>query len=58
MSKVAKKNQTTDGAVLGCSRKLGSMVIGSMGFFTDPYKWGIPWGEITHLPSLKLTVRP
>ena len=20
------------------------MVIGSMGYFTDPYKWGIPWG--------------
>ena len=24
--------------------KLGSMVNGSMGYFTDPYKWGIPWG--------------
>ena len=22
----------------------GSMVIGSMAYFTDPYKWGIPWG--------------
>ena len=32
--------------VLGCPRKLGSMVIGSMGCFTYcTYKWGIPWGE-------------
>ena len=23
-------------------------VIGSMGYFTYTYKWGIPWGEITH----------
>ena len=22
----------------------GSMVIGSMGYFTDPYKWGMNWG--------------
>ena len=25
-------------------RKLGSMVIGSMGYFTDPYKWRFCWG--------------
>ena len=25
-------------------RKLGSMVIGSTGYFTDPYKWGMNWG--------------
>ena len=24
-------------------RKLGSMVIGSTGYFTDPYKWGMNW---------------
>ena len=29
--------------ILGCVGcwKFGSMVIGSMGYFTDPYKWGI-----------------
>ena len=28
--------------VLGCPQEVnGSMVIGSMGYFTDPYKWGI-----------------
>ena len=37
--------------LLGCP---GQEVIGSMGdwinglVITDPYKWGIPWGEITH----------
>ena len=32
--------------MLRCPGKevIGSMVIGSMGYFTDPYKWGIPWG--------------
>ena len=30
----------------------GSMVIGSMGYFTDPYKWGIPWGEKNHLHTI------
>ena len=32
---------------LGCpgTEVIGSMAIGSMGYFTDPYKWGIPWGE-------------
>ena len=23
-------------------------VIGSMGYDSPTYKWGIPWGEITH----------
>ena len=32
------------GETLGCVRKLGSIVNGSMAYFTDPYKWGIPWG--------------
>ena len=32
--------------LLGCPRKLGSMVRIS-GLF-HLYKWGIPWGEITH----------
>ena len=41
-------DQTSRGQ-LGCSRKLGSVVIGSMAYFTDPKKMGgIPWGEITH----------
>ena len=30
------------------------MVSKSVGCFTDPYKWGIPWGYITHL----LTIDP
>ena len=34
------------GELLGCPGQEvnGSMVIGSMGYFTDPYEWGIPWG--------------
>ena len=24
------------------------VVIGSMAYFTYPYKWSIPWGELTH----------
>ena len=32
--------------MLGCpgTEVIGSMVNGSMGYFTDPYKWGSPWG--------------
>ena len=25
-------------------RAIGSMVNGSMSYFTDPYKWGMNWG--------------
>ena len=31
------------GLHLGCSRKLGSLVNGSMGYFTYTYKWGMSW---------------
>ena len=32
--------------ILGCpgTEVNGSMVNGSMGYFTDPYKWGMNWG--------------
>ena len=33
---------------------LGSMVIGSMGYFTDPYIWGMKWGY----NQLILTIDP
>ena len=33
---------------------IGSMVIGSMGYFTDPYKWGMNWGY----NPLVLTIDP
>ena len=29
-----------------------SMVIGSMGYFTDPCTWGIPWGYFNHLLNI------
>ena len=27
-------------------------LLGSMGYFSDPYKWGMNWGETTHLLTI------
>ena len=50
-----ENNSSIQGSLLGCSRKLGSMVIRSIGYFTDPYKWEKHWGE---KKPLILTIDP